>query len=983
MNHAFPEDELKPLSCVPLTRNQHDPNHFDLNDPLGNYSLTLVDSLSTLAIFASSKATLSTKRDPLQDFQNGVEYMVTLYGDGTRGDGGQGYRSRGFDLDSRVQVFETAIRGVGGLLSAHLFAVGELPITQYKPFPLSASFDERHRGEVQFLNGFIYNGQLLRLAHDLASRLLPAFYTPTALPYPRVNLRHGVNFYPNSPLNKHDDYGQCVADRSKASEITETCSAGAGSLALEFSLLSRLTGDVRFQRLSTAAFDSIWRRRTNIGLIGSTIDAETGMWGLPYTGIGAGVDSFFEYAFKTHILLSTPGSTPNASNEAGSPEYFQNVWEEARASIKRHLYRGPAFQHGHYIQSDLHTGGVRGFWIDSLSAFYPGLLSLSGELNEATETHLLYAALWARYRALPERWNVASGSIEGGLRWWGGRPEFIESTWYLFRATKDPWYLRVGEMVIRDIKERCWTPCGWAGLEDVRTGEQKDRMESFFLGETAKYLFLLFDSDHPLNHLDKSWVFTTEGHPLIMPRPQQVVSKLPIPRKSGSKLQPDQTCPVSQHLLPFGVSAIASRPDFYHAAGLARLHLVPAMGGPADTLTESAHWDINETLTLQGSRNGLTSYPWTLPRSELPANGYSARMETRSTFDLSFPTFANSVTGSLTLKRTSEGVLIQSLSGLKLSMIKEPEFVRGPDGWITTRDNFRIYSIAHMTLGRDEKVLIGADTVADLNPVDQYFTRHREISGLDLVLDMRSASSSSPAVEARPSSVISQLAAIESKVAEIRSNGSQINPNLVNASVDHLLEKISTALQQHMGLDDLLASTQPLRATPNNGLERSLLYATVAVGIGAGPLPDIADASTTSERPLVWHTLYDAGEACTTPLPASTASRHHVFIIKRGGCTFSEKLRNIPSYTQDPSALQLVIVVSGTTNDLESASIRPALDEFQYTPNGVPRPNQIPVVLVEGGSETMDKLRRATGIGIRRRYHFSTQGTDIGNLYVV
>ncbi len=41
---------------------------------------------------------------------------------------GQGTRARGFDLDSKVQVFETVIRGVGGLLSAHQFAVGDLPI---------------------------------------------------------------------------------------------------------------------------------------------------------------------------------------------------------------------------------------------------------------------------------------------------------------------------------------------------------------------------------------------------------------------------------------------------------------------------------------------------------------------------------------------------------------------------------------------------------------------------------------------------------------------------------------------------------------------------------------------------------------------------------------------------------------------------------------------------------------------------------------
>ena len=53
MKYAFPEDELRPVNCTPLSRNDFGPDHVEINDPLGNYSLTLVDSLSTLAILAS------------------------------------------------------------------------------------------------------------------------------------------------------------------------------------------------------------------------------------------------------------------------------------------------------------------------------------------------------------------------------------------------------------------------------------------------------------------------------------------------------------------------------------------------------------------------------------------------------------------------------------------------------------------------------------------------------------------------------------------------------------------------------------------------------------------------------------------------------------------------------------------------------------------------------------------------------------------
>lgn len=38
------------------------------------------------------------------------------------------------------------------------------------------------------------------------------------------------------------------------------------------------------------------------------------------------------------------------------------------------------------------------------------------------------------------------------------------------------------------------------------------RQESFFLSETCKYLYLLFDADNPVNRDAERFVFTTEGH---------------------------------------------------------------------------------------------------------------------------------------------------------------------------------------------------------------------------------------------------------------------------------------------------------------------------------------------------------------------------------------------------------------------------------------------------------------------------------------
>ena len=285
MEHAFPEDELRPVSCKPLTRDRSNPARPELNDPLGNYSLTLIDSLSTLAILASSSEGNTKENEALRRFQDGIMALVEQYGDGSEGPKGQGRRAHGFDLDSKVQIFETVIRGVGGLLSAHLFAVGELPIKGYHP---KDDIQGRGRGNsdrIEWSRNFSYDGQLLRLAHDLGKRLLPAFSTSTGLPYPRVNLRYGVPFYMNSPLNYDAEDGQCRTTQESSTEETENCSAGAGSLILELTVLSRLTGDPQFEALAKRAFWSVWERRSPLGLVGSGIDSETGLWTGPYTGV--------------------------------------------------------------------------------------------------------------------------------------------------------------------------------------------------------------------------------------------------------------------------------------------------------------------------------------------------------------------------------------------------------------------------------------------------------------------------------------------------------------------------------------------------------------------------------------------------------------------------------------------------------------------------------------------------------------------------
>ncbi|KAI9654553.1 MAG: alpha mannosidase-like protein [Trizodia sp. TS-e1964] len=975
---AYPEDELRPISCSPLSREQSNPSNFVLNDVLGNYSLTLIDSLSTLAILASSPVGNNGENKALRLFQDGIASLIENYGDGTPNPSGHGTRARGFDLDSKVQVFETVIRGVGGLLSAHLFAVGELPIRGYDPRKSQA--ESGSLDGIRWPNSFVYDGQLLRLAHDLGTRLLPAFYSNTGIPYPRVNLRHGIPFYPNSPYNDNAETGQCGTTNLDSHETTETCSAGAGSLVLEFATLSRLTGDLRFEQLAKRAYWAVWNRRSSIGLIGSGIDAESGQWSAPYSGVGAGMDSFYEYGFKSHILLSglvTPNYTssrtkasygtyhdPNSlflplDSEENSSETFLSVWRDAHTAIKRHLFK--TTYNPHYINAHIATGSPQAYWIDSLSAYYPGLLTLAGELEEAIQTHLVYTALWSRYSALPERWSLSDGGVEGGLGWWPGRPEFIESTFHLYRATQDPWYLHVGEMVLLDIHRRCRTDCGWAGLQDVRSGEKADRMESFFLGETAKYLFLLFDFNHPLNSFDSPYVFSTEGHPLIIPRKTYAGYGGNRPSRYPTQTQDNhEMCPLPPAHVPLTISAIASRSDIFHAASLTRLHLMPNHNDLEGSQVEFATDHPSMNISSRLSPTNYNYFPWTLPKALIPLLGFCSKLDTKSTFEIQFPHAShinqNIIAGPLPLTRIPEGIMLKSLQGLKLGMILEPGTENG-SGY----DSYRVQTIGSLPLGRDEKVFIAKDTLGNL--VDPNFTRIRDSTMLDIILQ----------TSLMPNNDDTALGL--EKQGYFKTAGGDETPGME----DHPMYDDTTAELKSV-LETLFQgfSSAFFESDVHNHPDHSLtkLAAITPTGIGAAPMPNFPEVSDllvkSGERArLSWSSIFDGGHACYGKLPEDTSEHHQVIVLMRGKCSFSEKLSNIPAFSLTPNSLKLVIVVSypeqeerqpGQHRHQEDLLVRPLLDQIQSTPGGLVRHHQIPMVLVSGGDESHKRLIKAESI---------------------
>jgi len=804
--------------------------------------------------------------------------------------------------------------------------------------------------------------------------------------------------------------------------------------------------------------------------------------------IGAGIDSFFEYAFKSYILLSSgerPDFDPQSpwsilddyylplSEEEHSAEAFLRVWQDSHASVKRHLYRGSGYQHPHFVQGDIYTGATRAFWIDSLSAYYPGLLTLAGDLDQAIEIHLLATAVWTRFSALPERWNVATGNVEGDLGWWGGRPEFIESTYYLYRATKDPWYLHVGEMVLRDIKRRCWTKCGWAGLQDVRNGELSDRMESFFLGETAKYMFLLYDPGHPLNNIDAPFVFSTEGHPLIIPKSANTAARPRKKREKSGGIQVEVEvgmCQLPPVPPPFSQSSTAARPDIFHAASLARLHLMPKRDEVEGALLEYASDHPSVTLSDLSSPSNYTFYPWTLPLELVPFNATSAPMAIRPTLDISFPTLPSMILGPGALERVRDGILIKAIGGLRLGMIQDVPLDDAASS--PYMEGFRIQVINNLPLGKDEKVYLSREITFDvLNPADPNFTRIRDPIMLDIVIDVnpellrqrqRNDTADADAPRGDPAAA---AAAAEHEREHHRSRSPVIHEHhrssspsaapddkvgtpataaAAAAAYPHshssTMRTALTTLMNHVS-SMLRETPQPSEPKPkqsrpksssssssSSSIVRLSLPAITPIGLGSAPLPDVEEASifTYSGKPstdrLSWSTVYLSDETCDHRLPLHVVRNHQVVVIKRGGCSFSQKLRNIPAFPPSRSALQLVVVVSYEGPDdaaghsqhnqhqhafsytsLSSSSsgfgsqpplplaalaaepylIRPHLDEAQVTAGGIPRHRPLSMVMVGGGEETYELFRAAAGVGIKRRYRIRSQGVPISNLYII
>ena len=351
-----------------------------------------------------------------------------------------------FDVDAPVKNFEVTIRLLGGLLSAYQMT-----------------------GDTR----------LLHLAEDLGHRLLPAFDSPTGMPYMYVNLHTG-----------------------KASGATSN-PAEIGTLVLEYGTLSKLSGDPIYFDKAKGALRALFARRSKIGLVGEEIDVEhlvrgeTGAWISKASHVGGGIDSYYEYLLKCSLLFDD--------------RECRTMWQQSERALDRYL--ADETPNGlWYGQVDMETGARTATEFGALHAFLPAVLVLARDLPRARRLQDSAFAMWNLRGIEPELLDYRTMTIEDAH--YPLRPEIVESTYYLYRATRDPRYLEMGRVYLDALVAHCRTDAGYTVIDDVRTMQQGDLQPSYFLAETLKYLYLLFADQPALDPVHAPVVFNTEAHPL-------------------------------------------------------------------------------------------------------------------------------------------------------------------------------------------------------------------------------------------------------------------------------------------------------------------------------------------------------------------------------------------------------------------------------------------------------------------------------------
>ncbi|KAI5481705.1 mannosyl-oligosaccharide alpha-1,2-mannosidase, glycoside hydrolase family 47 protein [Pseudohyphozyma bogoriensis] len=404
-----------------------------------------------------------------------------------------------FDLDDKYHNFEITIRVLGGLLSAYHLSDGD---------PL-----------------------FLEKAVDLADRLMPVFDTPSGIPLSFVNLK------------KRE--GIADADNRGLSSVAE-----AATLQLELKYLSELTGNPIYWKKAEHVMDIIRDQEKKDGLVPIFLSPANGKFFFSDIRLGSRGDSYYEYLIKQYLQTNR------------TEEVYKEMHDEAMGGVKEHLLKNSPIK-GLFYTSELlprrdRTGGMSledtpkqdhlvcflggslllgvtegygplppdraSFSEDESDDFIAGVGLIKGCMDTYQQTKTgLAPEIVNFYRTVEEarkagrEWFINSRAMAAPNPPIDARnilrPETVESLFIAYRITGDPIYRTWGWEIFRSFEKYAKLPGGgFASILDVDEVPVKyeDKMETFWISETLKYLYLLF-SEPELVPLDK-YVFNTEAH---------------------------------------------------------------------------------------------------------------------------------------------------------------------------------------------------------------------------------------------------------------------------------------------------------------------------------------------------------------------------------------------------------------------------------------------------------------------------------------
>lgn len=465
-----------------------------VSKPLG---WIIVDSLDTLMLMGCE--------EELEDAKNWVDKELD------------------YDINADVNVFETTIRMLGGLLSAHYLSDDDDTV-------------------------------FLEKAVILGNKLVSAFDTPTGIPVMELNLKSqkpGKQGFP--------------AMGASTSEIA--------TLQLEFKYLSNLTGEAYFWDAAEKVMDILDSNQYKAPGIHNEYDGLAPIYVNQFNGefkkelirLGSRGDSYYEYLLKQYL-------------QTDENRYLE-MYEHAFKGIKKHLMRR-SYPNKLVYLGELPNGinGELDDKMDHLVCFIGGLFVL-GATRGLTESNAKSQPWWNELQQeqldlgkelaktcyhmyhdtpgtglSPEIVVFSQGGKNDlnpdhrGTTWSSGgdfyikpndkhnlqRPETVETLYYLYKITGDIKYREWGWEIFENfvthtsISDPNGKNVRYTTLKDctVSPSVKADNMESFWLAETLKYLYLLFDDEtgttlkgelkngKPDKWDIKNMVFNTEAHPL-------------------------------------------------------------------------------------------------------------------------------------------------------------------------------------------------------------------------------------------------------------------------------------------------------------------------------------------------------------------------------------------------------------------------------------------------------------------------------------